>query len=238
MKFLALLLVATTVMAGHPVHWGYSGDIGPEYWGELDESFITCANGQEQSPVDVSGNIQQADIIFNYQSGGINVVNNGHTVKVNYQKGSTITINGNTFELLQFHFHAPSENYITGKSYPMELHLVHKDAQGHLAVVGVMIEEGEANTEMEKVYMPHMDIHEDIHTVHMLAEPVDATALLPSEQSHYTFQGSLTTPPCSEGVLWLLMDNSITFSKQQIEAFKHAMGHQNNRPVQRLMNVD
>jgi carbonic anhydrase len=184
--------------------------------------------------VDLSG-LVDADLpplTFAYQAGGKEVVNNGHTIQVDYAPGSTLTLNGHDYTLKQFHFHAPSENHIGGQSFPMEAHLVHADAEGNLAVVAVMFELGEANPSLSAVWdtMP-----ERADKMHALKSPVAAYDLLPPRREYFRFSGSLTTPPCSEGVLWLVMKEPVTVSEDQVSRFGFAIGgHPNNRPVQPL----
>lgn len=215
----------------HGPHWAYDGAEGPEHWSELDAKFSVCNIGKNQSPVNLTGFIKSelAPIAFNYKAGGDQIINNGHTVQVNFTEGSSITLNGQTFALKQFHVHSPSENQINGKSFPMEAHFVHADANGNLAVIAVMFEEGKANTELEKAWkaMPH-EADEKV----TLKENVLGTSIMPDDKSYYRFNGSLTTPPCSEGVTWLVLKHAVTASKAQIENFTHVMHHHNNRPVQ------
>ena len=169
------------------------------------------------------------EIQINYHAGGNEAVNNGHTIQVNYAAGSTINVDGQSFELKQFHFHSPSENTIEGHSFPMEAHFVHADKDGNLAVIAVMFEEGEANAELAKAWdnMPG-----NAGEKNTLTSAIDANALLPKSRDYYRFNGSLTTPPCSEGVRWLVMKTFDSTSKEQIEKFTHTMHHANNRPVQ------
>jgi len=228
---IALLAAGCAHVEKHDVHWGYSGAEGPEQWGTLKPEFATCSNGKNQSPVDLRS-LTRADlqpIRFAYRPGGNEILNNGHTIQVNYTPGSSISVDGHAFELKQFHFHAPSENHIDGKPYPLEAHLVHADKEGNLAVVGVMFVEGKANPVLAQAWaaMP-----EQAGAKAALASVTDAEALLPRKRSYYRYSGSLTTPPCSEGVLWLVMKDPVTVSKAQIEAFEHVMHHPNNRPVQ------
>jgi carbonic anhydrase len=184
-----------------------------------------------QSPIDLTGLIEAelAPVQFDYKPGGSEVLNNGHTVQVTYAPGSKITLDGREFELKQFHFHAPSENHIEGRSYPMEGHLVHADKDGNLAVVAVMFEEGAANAALTTSWA---EMPEKAGQKRRIAEPVSAEGLLPANRDYYRFNGSLTTPPCSEGVRWLVMKDPVTASKEQIERFAHVMHHPNNRPVQ------
>jgi carbonic anhydrase len=171
------------------------------------------------------------EIKFDYKSGGHEILNNGHTVQINYVPGSTITINDHIFELKQFHFHSPSENTIEGDSFPMEVHFVHADVDGNLAVVALMFKSGRENIELEKAWT-HMPTHMD--EKRSLTETIDANALLPGDKDYYRFNGSLTTPPCSEGVWWLVLKQHESVSNGQITKFKDTMHHSNNRPVQAI----
>ena len=222
----------TSPAASAGTHWSYEGDTGPEHWGELDKAYAACSSGKQQSPVDVahatSGEL--TPLVFNYRDGGYEVVNNGHTIQVNYKAGNTLKVAGKRYELKQFHFHAPSENMIDGAHFPMELHLVHADAEGHLAVVGVMIEQGAWNREVSKAWLA-MPQEEGSNAISNL---VNAGGLLPKDRAYYRFAGSLTTPPCTEGVTWLLLKQHITLERKQIVKFMAAMHHDNNRPVQPL----
>lgn len=216
--------------AAHP-HWTYDGAEGPDHWGELEAAYGACSAGKNQSPVNLTGftKAELAPIQFDYKTSGDQIINNGHTVQVNFAEGSAITVNGHAFGLKQFHVHAPSENQINGKSFPMEAHFVHADANGNLAVVAVMFEEGATNAELEKAWkaMPHQ-ADEKV----ALNENVLGTAIMPEDKSYYRFNGSLTTPPCTEGVTWLVLKKPVSASKKQIEEFMHVMHHHNNRPVQ------
>jgi carbonic anhydrase len=230
--FAACFGLLNVAHAEEKLHWSYNNDnTGPDHWGELDPKSATCATGKNQSPVNISNTIEGdlPAIEFNYKPGGELILNNGHTIQVNYKPGSTITVSGHTFELKQFHFHAPSENTIESKSYPLEGHLVHADKDGNLAVVAIMFEEGAKNAELEKAW-GQMPEHADDRN--KLFIEVDADKLLPTNRDYYRFTGSLTTPPCSEGVWWLVMKNGVTASKPQIEKFMHTLHHPNNRPVQ------
>jgi len=228
----AIVLVASGLaFAGGKAHWTYSGHEGPENWGSLDESYHMCGEGRNQSPIDLQGFVEAdlAPITFDYESGATEILNNGHTVQVNYAPGSTITVDGHTFELKQFHFHAPSENLIEGKSFAMEGHLVHADKDGNLAVVAVMLDEGSTNALLATLWesMP-----EKAETKNALKGDLNAESLLPANRDYFRFNGSLTTPPCTEGVEWLVMKNAVTASDKQVKEFEHVMHHPNNRPVQ------
>lgn len=228
---LAILALSGCAHTKRDAHWGYSGHEGPEHWGELSEDYWACSAGKNQAPINLSGFIEAEleAIGVHYQVGGTEILNNGHTVQVNYASGSTITVGGHDFELKQFHFHTPSENHIKGNPFPMEAHFVHADKDGNLAVIGVMFVEGSPNESLAKAWarMP-----EKAGDKHNLPSSIAAEGILPTNMDYYRFNGSLTTPPCSEGVLWLVMKEPVTASKEQIKKFSHVMHHPNNRPVQ------
>lgn len=230
--FFALLFPAIGV-AENTSHWGYSGDSGPENWGTLNSTFSICANGKNQSPIDIreSFDAELPEIAFNYKPSPLKALNNGHTFQVNYQGGSFIEIDDQRFQLKQFHFHSPSENLIGGKAYPLEMHLVHANEKGDLAVVAVLFEEGKENVFLKAPWqhLPETPGDEQTYT-----EQIDASNVLPSNRGYYRFSGSLTTPPCSEGVRWLVLKHPAHASQEQIAKFKEAMHHPNNRPVQSL----
>jgi carbonic anhydrase len=212
-------------------HWGYAGEAGPENWSKVDPKNAMCALGRNQSPIDLGGFVE-ADLKplkLGYKAGAADIVNNGHTVQINYAPGSMLTVDGRTFELKQFHFHAPSENRIGGKQFPLEGHLVHSDKDGNLAVVAVMFQDGAANPLLAKLWekMPARAGEKAD-----LPAGVSAAQLLPANRDYYRFNGSLTTPPCSEGVWWLVMKQHPTVSKAQVEQFSKTMGFANNRPIQ------
>jgi carbonic anhydrase len=232
-KSLIFIASALLISGCDSEHWGYSGDESPKHWGELHKDYGLCSSGKNQSPIDLKSFIESdlAAIEFNYSTLVSEIVNNGHTVQANYAAGSSITLNGHNFELKQFHFHTPSENHINGKSYPMEAHLVHADKAGNLAVVAVMFEQGVANSAMADLWK---QIPKKAGDKDSLSSKVNVSNLLPENKDYYRFNGSLTTPPCTEGVVWLVMKNSVSVSKQQIETFSNVMHHANNRPVQAI----
>lgn len=227
----AFALAAGLAATASAQHWGYSGEAGPANWGKLDPQFVMCALGRNQSPIDVAGFIE-ADLKplkLAYQAGAADILNNGHTVQVDYAKGSTLTVDGRAFELLQFHFHAPSENTVKGKPFPMEGHLVHADKDGNLAVLAVMFREGAANPLLAKLWEKTPGKAGDKNA---LPQGLSVAQLLPRERAYYRFNGSLTTPPCSEGVRWLVLKKPATASRAQIAQFSKAVGVANNRPLQ------
>ena len=224
-------VTAAAQEGAHPAHWGYAGEVGPEHWAEFESDFGACSSGRNQSPIDL-GNFIEAElppIAFDYQPGGHEVVNNGHAIQVNYNAGSSIAIDSTVFQLKQFHFHSPSENTINGKSFPMEAHFVHADAKGNLAVVALMFGEGAGNKVLEKVWP---QVPRDEGDKASLASQVAAADLLPADRDYYYYSGSLTTPPCSEGVRWFVLKNPATASAEQLGVVGKVIGHPNNRPVQ------
>lgn len=220
-------------------HWSYEGETSPEHWGELDLANSACVNGSEQSPINiefsqVENEKAAEDLQINYEPTSFSLMNNGHTVQANAASGSnSILIEGREYRLAQFHFHTPSEHQFNGKNYEMELHLVHKDSNGKITVLGVMIQEGEENKNLADVWgiLPKEETDKDIP----LNESVDLKALLPEDQTAFHYEGSLTTPPCTEEVKWTIFEMPIEMSKEQIEAFRQIFSD-NHRPVQSLNN--
>jgi carbonic anhydrase len=227
-------LLAEQPVAHEKPHWGYEGEAGPEHWGSLDPSFAACGEGKSQSPVDiVHADATPQDlpnIAFHYQPTAVKIINNGHSIQVNYDPGSYIEVEGTRYDLLQFHFHAPSEHAFDGQLLDMEMHLVHKSAEDKLAVVGVMLKGGAENAAYQPVWdnLPAEEGPEQVIDLQ-----VNAADLLPAEQLTYRYSGSLTTPPCSEEVSWFMMTTPVELSAEQIAAFE-AIYKGNNRPVQPL----
>jgi len=223
-----------TMAQEHPAHeWGYSGSEGPAHWGELNPEFATCKTGHRQSPVNIVG-AHAADlpaIQFEYKPVPLHIINNGHTIEINYAPGSFIKVGDKRYELKQFHFHHPSEETIKGKRFPMELHLVHSDAGGNLAVVSVLLEEGSANALVETLWglAPKTAGPEKADD----KLQINAADLLPANHNYFTFAGSLTTPPCTEGVSWFVLETPITISSKQVATFARIYPY-DERPVQAL----
>lgn len=206
------------------VKWGYAEDNGPDKWGDLSEEYAACKAGMEQSPIDLPA-ASEANLITvttNYAATEAKVEDKGKTIQADFGEGFTLTSGENTYNLVQVHMHTPSENTVEGKAFPMTGHFVHADADGALAVLGVMFEEGEANPAVQTM----------LDNVGGSAE-MDIAAMIPAELTAYNFPGSLTTPPCSEGVNWHVLSNPVTASAEQIAALTEAMGN-NARPVQPL----
>lgn len=214
------------------VLWGYDGDRGPAQWGSLDQAFSTCADGTEQSPIDLSA-APEGDfpaIEFDYGSRLATVVNTGHTIQVNLDRGGGIMLGGTRYDLLQFHFHHGSEHTLGGVQLPMELHLVHRSDGGALAVVGVLLGVGAANETLVPIWKR---LPSRANWAEALPDAIEVSALLPVDDTTWRYRGSLTTPPCTEGVSWIVMTEPVTLSSAQIAAFG-ALYPRNFRPVQPL----
>ena len=215
--------------SGH-AHWGYAGEGGPQEWGDLDASFSTCARGTRQSPIDIREGIRvELDPIhFDYRPTAFKVIDNGHTVQVNLAPVNSIQIGGRRYELLQFHFHRPSEERINGRQFDMVAHLVHKDVDGRLAVVAVLIEQGRLHPAVQMVWN---NLPLERGEENAAQSPIDLQALLPEDRRYYTYMGSLTTPPCTEGVLWMVMKEPVQVSPDQVMVFSR-LYPMNARPIQ------
>ena len=231
------LVLATAGEAQEPPHaehaWDYGDAHGPSHWGELKPEFAPCKNGHHQSPIDIR-NPQKADlppIQFDYKPSALDIIDNGHTIMINYAPGSSISIGGKKYALKQFHFHRPSEEKINGKSDAMTIHFVHADQEGRLAVVAVLLERGKDNAMIHELWN---DLPKEKEKEEVLNNiQIDAAALLPADRSYYTFSGSLTTPPCSEDVTWFVLKHSVSVSDAEIEQFSK-LYRNDARPTQPL----
>ena len=232
--FYGICVTYVAMAQEHPAHeWGYSGSEGPSHWGELSPEFAACKTGHLQSPVDIVG-AQNADlpaIQFEYKASALRIINNGHTIEINYAPGSFMRVGDKRYELKQFHFHHPSEETIKNKRFPMEVHLVHSDGDGNLAVVSVLLEEGSANSLVETLWGLAPKAAGPEKTDDNLQ--INAADLLPASRSYFTFAGSLTTPPCTEGVSWFVLKMPVTISKKQVATFA-AIYPFDERPTQSL----
>ena len=211
-------------------HWTYEGEEGPDNWTEL--GYPNC-NGNEQSPVDIPSGvpIHNTGISFNYKYSILNITNNGHTIQVTYGNDSTISVDNKTYKLLQFHFHASSEHTINGSHSDMELHLVHKNDNGEYAVIGVMLEPGTENIAYSQILKNLPKDKDESRVINTI--DINAINLLPVNKSYYRYNGSFTTPPCTEGVKWFVISNPVKLSKEQIETF-NTLYDNNYRPIQPL----
>lgn len=213
--------------------WSYEGSTGPEKWGTLSPDFEMCSDGESQSPINIETSDMESEdheLEIDYEETPVTLINNGHTIKINYAPGSTITFDGTTYELLQFHFHEPGEHSLDDELAAMELHLVHQSEEGDLAVIGLLIESGETNAVIEDFWGEWATRKSETSLDEVTVNIAD---ILPEDRSLYTYEGSLTTPPCSEGVRWIMMQNPIEFSAQQIDTYAEILAD-TNRPVQPL----
>lgn len=215
--------------SGGERHWEYRGDNGPDHWGEIDPANRVCSVGHQQSPINITGSVR-ADVeplSIRWMKGPVTMVNNGHTIQVNMPPGNTLSRADKTYDLLQFHFHAPSEHLVDGKVYPMEVHFVHKHPEtGELAVVGVFLLQGQPNdsfSELSKKF-PRRPGDENV------LENFSAAGLVPPSLGYWTYPGSLTTPPCSEIVTWLVMMEPMLVDARDIDNFTSIYAG-NARPV-------
>ena len=229
-------LVLVTMAAAqehHPEHtWDYGESKGPSHWGDLKPEFAPCRKGHRQSPIDIR-NPQKTDlppIEFDYRPSLLNIIDNGHTVMINYGPGSFVS-GGKKYALKQFHFHRPSEETINGKGYEMVVHLVHADQEGKLAVVAGLLQKGEDNPLVQELWndLPkEKEKEEELDSVQ-----IDVAGLLPADRGYYTYSGSLTTPPCSVNVTWFVLKRPVTVSAAEIQRFSKLYRH-DTRPTQPL----
>ena len=217
---------------GEVPHWGYAGEADAAHWASLCKEFKKCGEGDRQSPIDIETVVLKEvpgnRLDFQYHPSPVDVQNNGHTIEVDIEATNSLTIGGHSYLLKQFHFHEPAEHRLDGVLFPMEMHLVHADSSGKLAVVGVFIQEGFPNAALDEIWqrLPGQAA-EHVHAPHAL----DLAKLFPQGHSFFHYEGSLTTPPCTEGVQWYVLKAPLTLSKLQIEKFRQ-LYHGNNRPVQ------
>lgn len=225
-----------------PAHWGYEGPDGPEYWPALNPAYAACGQGKTQSPIDIvktaGGEVNSWK--FDYKTTALkiahhehvtDIVDNGHTIQVSVEGGTTITTDRGMYTLKQFHFHTPSEHTVDGAHFPMEMHFVHQNAEGKFAVVSALFQEGTENESLAKL-IPHLPKAKG-EKAHLPEVQIDLALHLPKSRAAYTYMGSLTTPPCSEEVEWLVFRDPLTASKAQLEAFASRLSP-SNRPTQPL----
>ena len=231
-KPINLSLIPPTIQAAT---WSYTGKTGTDFWGELDPEFQACNLGKAQSPIDLESSIASdlGSLKLNYQDTPLAVTNNDRTIRVDYQPGSSLTLDNRVYELLQFHFHQPSEHLMSGKAFDLEAHFVHKNHEtGDLLVLAVLMERGEVNQAINTIWQNIPRSSDRQSTISELV--INALQLLPDNINHYyRYQGSLTTPPCSETVTWLILKQPVAVSKSQIARFTAVIGT-NARPVQAL----
>lgn len=229
---------ASEEAAAEPPHWNYEE---AEAWGTLSEEYATCDTGAQQSPINLV-EPEPADLpnaAFTYEPSAATIINNGHTVQVNLAAGGAMVLDDVEYQLVQFHFHGPSEHTVDGDSYPLEIHFVHKAADGALAVLGVLVEIGEEDAAWNEL-IASLPTQTGVEVP--LATQIDADDLMPEIRAAYRYSGSLTTPPCTEGVEWQVLIATAAMSGQQIDAIRSQFAEENNRPVQvvgdRSLEVD
>lgn len=229
-KPLSTVNAPSAAPATHDRHWSYAGDTGPDAWASLDPANITCRNGKRQSPIDIRDGIKvdQEALVIEYQPSYFRIIDNGHTIQVSYGQGSRLSAMGRTYELLQFHFHRPSEERIDGRAFDMVMHLVHRDLEGHLAVLAVLLKEGRPNQLVQTLWnnLP-LERNQD----YAPNATIQIADVLPANLDYYAYMGSLTTPPCTEGVLWLVLKQPVEVSREQIAIFSRFYAN-NARPLQ------
>ncbi len=212
--------------------WSYEGLTGPSMWGDLKEEYALCKNGKSQSPVDLKWHHPKKNnsLKINFKEGNYKVIDSGHTVQFNFEPGNLMSIKGEKYSLIQMHFHMSSEHTFSGQQYPLEAHFVHKTDKGQLAVIAVLFKEGAANPVIDSLWkqIPHNKYKEV-----SASDNFNPESLLPSSHTFYTYQGSLTIPPCNEGVTWLVMNTPVEISKDQLNQFE-LLYPKNFRPVQEL----
>ena len=215
--------------------WEYLGVEGPMHWGMLSQKYMTCETGDRQSPINITmthhGDHQQ-ELVFHYPTSQLHEMNNGHTIQVSHVSGCRVNLNDRTYKLRQFHFHAPSEHHIEGKAFPMEMHLVHQDDTGHVLVIAAMMETDAPHPVLSKLWSW---LPEQLGQEVSIPLEVKLTDILPRSTSHYSYSGSLTTPPCTEGVQWIVLKEPMHVAQEDVEQFVHIVG-QNARPIQPLRN--
>jgi carbonic anhydrase len=231
-----MMVLAATHAPGDVHHWSYGGPGGPSNWAKLDSKFRLCGSGHAQSPVDIRTKAVYAGatppLDFEYHPAPFHITDNGHSVQVDVEPGSSLHVGTDRYELAQFHFHHPSEEEIDGKRFDMVAHLVHKDSKGDLAVVAIPLKVGHENPLLATLWSNLPKERSDHHSV-SAKQAINAADLVPGNHSYFTYTGSLTTPPCTEGVRWIVLKTPEEISKSQLDEF--AARYPNDaRPVQQL----
>jgi len=226
----AMLAADALLMPSRPIYWSYEGDGGPLRWSKIDAANAKCDTGERQSPIDIRNGIHVdlEPIGFDYKPTRFNVNDTGHTIQVNLSAGNAITLMGRRYELTQFNFHKPAEEHVDGHTFPMSVDLVHRDDEGKLAVISVLIDTGKANALIQTIWN---DLPLEKNQTTQPTGMIDVTQLLPLNKQYYTYMGSLTTPPCTEGVLWMVFKDPIEVTQEQISIFGR-LYPMNARPVQ------
>ena len=237
MRFAAVIAIIAGLCAAagaqSGAHWEYLGKDGPMNWGKLDPSYKACKDGHEQSPIDIRGahlNKALPTIEFHYLAAPLALVNNGHTIQANVDPGSYIVWDGVRYDLVQFHFHHPSEEAVKGKLTDMDIHLVHRSANGKLLVIAIRLGEeiGGLNATLASLW-EHLPAQAG--QSEQVKDMINPAGLLPADRGYWTYMGSLTTPPCTEGVRWIVFEQPISMSRMQLRQFADIF-RVNSRPLQ------
>jgi carbonic anhydrase len=230
-----IVALALVVGGAAAAEFSYSGDHGPSHWGQLDPAFAVCGTGGAQSPVDFAAGsklaTKSAELPVSYRETEGEIFDNGHTIEVETKGESALVLDGVRYELVQFHIHTPSEHTVKGRGYDMELHLVHRSADGKLAVIGVMLERGKDSGALGPIFD---GLPADSGPKHPLKHPFNPADFLPKSHEHLRYAGSLTTPPCSEGVRWFVLLTPMTVSNEDMARVAERLRF-NARPVQRKL---
>lgn len=229
--------------SARPAHWGYEGEDGPSNWAALSPVYALCAEGMGQSPINIIKSDTEGGVSWSldYKTTSLriahnehmeDIIDNGHTIQITVDEGSMFTFGDKTYSLKQFHFHTPSEHTLDGKHAPMEMHMVHQGEDGSLAVIGILFQEGkEPNKNFEKIIANLPNAKGE--SKHITDVNLELQVHIPKDNYAYHYVGSLTTPPCSEGVQWLVLRDPVYLTTDQIAAFASRIGP-NNRPTQSL----
>lgn len=244
-NFIGVILLSLVSLSAYAidgtdnVEWGYKGSTGPMLWGQLTPTFRLCKEGKNQTPINITKNVVPAEysLTIHYGNTGVdqeNIVNTGHSIQVNFLPTSNenIMIKGKTYKLVQFHMHTPSETQLLGRAYPMEIHFVNQAEDGSKAVLAVLANGGSENAELQKI-IKNIPKGKN-QTQPISGSPINPAQLLPKGTNYYSFMGSLTTPPCEEGLQWIVLKDPIQVSPAQIVSLRQAIGGVNARPVQPL----
>jgi len=229
----AAIAAAAAAEAAKPkngTHWTYEGEFGPQNWSKINAAWAACNTGNRQSPIDLRDGmkVDLEQITFDYHPSSFNEIDNGHTIQVNVSGGNFLTVGGTTYELQQFHFHRPGEERINGRGTEMVVHLVHKSYDNKIAILAVLLERGDANPMIQTVWN---NLPLEKHTTVTPSIVLDVNEILPARRDYFTYMGSLSEPPCTENVLWLVMKQPMTASPQQMALFSRLYPF-NSRPVQ------
>ena len=229
-------IIGTTVyivQSSNQIPWNYSGEDGPEYWGSIDDTYKLCDEGKNQSPIDITSALDTSlpDIQFNYFPGIEMMTNKHHSILLTDTSSSEIIVNKQAYQLQQLHFHSPSEHTVNGQSFPMEIHFIHKNSESEYAVISILVKQGNPNTSLNTIWQEDLP---NSGTRKKLNQYFNAFDLLPEQYDYYRYNGSLTTPPCSEGISWFVLKTPIQASESQIKQMTKLFPEGNNRPTQML----